>query len=77
MGEEGAVCRPCHLHSFLSSYWDSREDDDLDAKIQTLWDSIFNNWKDGDGKTKGGQQDPAEFFMEMYYQILEDVAPAL
>ncbi|KAJ5414437.1 Peptidase C19 ubiquitin carboxyl-terminal hydrolase 2 [Penicillium cosmopolitanum] len=63
-------------HHVPEGYWDSREDDDLDAKIQTLWDSIFNNWKDGDGKTKGGQQDPAEFFMEMYYQILEDVAPA-
>ncbi|KAJ5984385.1 hypothetical protein N7481_006484 [Penicillium waksmanii] len=76
MGDEGAVCRPCHLHSFLSSYWDSREED-LEDKVQDLWDAIFDNWKDGDGEKKSGQQDPAEFFMEMYYQILEDVQPAL
>lgn len=76
MGEDGGVCRPCHLHAFLSSYWDSREGEDFDEKVDELWNAVYSNWKKADEEKKG-QQDPAEFFMEMYYQILEDVPKPL
>ena len=71
MGKAGGICKPCHLHNFLSNYWDSREGD-LEEKIDKFWTSIHTNMP---YIYKKGQQDPSEIFMDLRCQIMEDIPP--
>lgn len=73
VGDNGSICTPCYLHAFLTGYWDNREGH-FDVQVENLWTVLFDGWRT---ENKEGQQDPAEFFQDIFYQIWGDVKLAL
>ncbi|KAJ5584119.1 uncharacterized protein N7459_003919 [Penicillium hispanicum] len=69
LGEDEQECKVCLFHGFCTIYWGS-DRTDYKTRFDDFWDLVFNDWAGG---TNEGQQDPAEFFPELYRQFHEDV----
>lgn len=65
MGKRGGVCKPCHLHNFFISYWDSREED-FEGNVNRLWKSIHSD-------LLYHQPDPVNFLHNICEQIARDI----
>ncbi|KAJ6010549.1 hypothetical protein N7451_001961 [Penicillium sp. IBT 35674x] len=73
-GVMGLPCRLCHFRILYHSYWDG--EGNYQTSFDNLADTILLEWDAKYGEHKG-QQDAAEFWTEVYDQILADMMDIL
>lgn len=66
-------CRLCLFHKMMAEYWGDSSEYHVDT-YQVLTRIILDNWQ---VDNKGGQQDPTEYWPELYRQLMEDTPNAL
>ena len=73
-GKMGLPCKLCHFRTLYHSYWNG--EGDHQTSFDNLADLIFYDWTEKYGEHRG-QQDAAEFWIEVYEQLMGDTMDIL